>query len=294
MVVKKKEVRAEVIKRLLAISAMFLLGACHATACTRNLDQAQIDQGNAYLEQNRSKDTFALMYPLSQQGSGGAHHFLSGMYEQGRGVLKSPFMTRHLNWMGAQENNPDSMYRAGLDFFERGHAKDGEYWVGRAYDCGHTDALVFLLERRIKEGRKDEALQLFEAGIQLSLPVVKFMLAEQYEKGGLDLPKDPQIAFRWFYVAAQESYPKAMAAVAYYFIRGLHGVQDDIAAIHWYHKAARAGHPQSMSAYAWMVANGRGTQVDKEEAVHYFQKANVLGDENATRLCNELKLSGSC
>jgi TPR repeat protein len=106
--------------------------------------------------------------------------------------------------------------------------------------------------------------------------------------------KDPQLAFRWYYTAAQDGMPKAMAAVAYYFVRGLHGVQDDMTAIAWYHKAARAGHVDSMTAYAWMLANGRGGQSDKEEAGYYLRKAMILGDQNAPRLCKEMMPSGAC
>ena len=83
---KTKAVRAEVIRRLLAVSAVFLLGTGAAHACSPNLSQAQVDQANQLLDQNRSKDAFALMYPLSKEGSGGANRFLSEMYEKGRGV----------------------------------------------------------------------------------------------------------------------------------------------------------------------------------------------------------------
>ena len=116
---------------------------------------------------------------------------------------------------------------------------------------------------------------------------MKFILAEQYEKGGLGLQKDTQMAFRWFFSAATDGLPKAMAAVAYYFVQGKHGVQDDVAAIAWYHKAAQAGHVDSMTAYAWMLANGRGAQKDKDEAVHFWAKAAQRGDANASRFLSE-------
>ena len=267
--------------------AFLTLSFSGAMACSANLTQEQIIKADGYLEQNRPKEAFAVMYPLSQQGSGGANQYLARMYEQGRGVQKSPFMVRHLNWMGAQENDAASMFRAGLDFFERGHSKDGEYWMGRAKDCGNTDALRYLVEKRIKQGQDEQALQLIQAGIVKSIPEVKFIFAEQYEKGGLGLQKDPHMAFRWFYSAATDGLPKAMAAIAFYFVQGKHGVQDDVAAIAWYHKAAKAGHVESMTAYAWMLSNGRGAQMDKEEAIHFWTKAANRGDANATRFLSE-------
>lgn len=151
---KTKAVRVEVVRRLLAVSAVFLLGAGAAHACSANLTQAQIDQANQFLDQNRSKDAFALMYPLSKEGSGGANRFLSEMYEKGRGVKQSSFMKRHLNWMGAQDSDPAAMYRTAVDFFERGHRKDGEFWAKRAIDCGNPDALVLLIDKYLLAGRQ--------------------------------------------------------------------------------------------------------------------------------------------
>ena len=285
---KNKAVRAEVVRRLLAVSAVFLLGARAAHACSANLTQAQVDQANHYLDQNRSKDAFALMYPLSQQGSGGANRFLSEMYEQGRGVKASSFMKRHLNWMGAQDSDPAAMYRTAVDFFDRGHRKDGEFWAKRAIDCGNPEALVLLIEKYLLAGRQEDARILIEAGLDRSIPRVKFIVAEQLDKGGIGLSKDPQLAYTWYYLAAKDGQVEAMAALGYYFARGIHGVQDDVAAIHWYHKAALAGHVESMTAYGWMLANGKGAQVDKEEARRYYLLAQKKGDTNASRFLKEL------
>lgn len=285
---KTKAVRAEVIRRLLAVSAVFLLGTSAAHACSPNLSQAQVDQANQLLDQNRSKDAFALMYPLSKEGSGGANRFLSEMYEKGRGVKQSSFMKRHLNWMGAQDSDPVAMYRTAKDFFERGHRKDGEFWAKRAIDCGSPDALVLLIEKFLLAGRQDEARTLIEMGLDRSVSRVKFIIAEQFDKGGIGLSKDTKLAYTWYYLAAKEGQVDAMAALGYYFARGIHGVQDDVAAIHWYHKAALGGHVESMTAYAWMLANGKGAQIDKEEARRFFLAAHQRGDINAYRFLNEM------
>ncbi|CAN7644644.1 sel1 repeat family protein [Acidovorax sp. LjRoot129] len=287
-----KRIRPEIINRLLAISAGFLLGAAMpgtASACSANLDRTQIEAADGYLDQNRPVDAFRVMYPLSQNGSGGAHHFLSKMYEEGRGLKKSPFMVRHLNWMGSQYGDPESMFRAAQDFYAKGHKKDGDYLAGKAVECGHKGALVLLLKKRIEDGSKDEALKLLERAIEQSIPEAKFILAEQYDKGGLGLAKDPRAAFNWYYLAAKDGVPKSMAAVAYAFTRGDHGhgVPDDRAAIHWYFMAAKAGHVESITAYAWMLANGRGAQKDVDEAIYYLKKASKLGDANADQFLLE-------
>lgn len=288
---KNKAVRAEVVRRLLAVSAVFLLGAATAHACSANLTQGQVDQANQYLAENRPKHAFALLYPLSQQGSGGANRFLSEMYEQGRGVKSSSFMKRHLNWMGAQDSDPAAMYRTAVDFFERGHRKDGEYWARRSIECGNSEALVLLLERFIDTGRYDEARPLMEAGLDKSVPRVKLIVAEQYEKGGMGLEKNYQLAYTWYYLAAKDGIPEAMTAIGYFFAQGIHGVQDDFAAVEWYHRASKAGDIKAITAYAWMVENGKGTQPDPEHARRLYALAASKGDANAAAFMSRLSKS---
>jgi TPR repeat protein len=288
---KTKAVRAEVVRRLLAVSAVFLLGAGAAHACSANLTQAQVDQANHLLDQNRSKDAFALMYPLSKQGSGGANRFLSEMYEKGRGVKQSSFMKRHLNWMGAQDSDPAAMYRTAVDFFERGHRKDGEYWAKRAIECGSSEALVMLAERYIDGGRIEEARPLIENGLDKSIPRIKFIVAEQYEKGGMGLEINPHLAYTWYYLAAKDGVAEAMTAIGYFFAQGIHGVQDDVAAVEWYHRASQAGDIKAITAYAWMVENGKGTQPDPENARRLYAVAASKGDMNAAAFMSKLAKS---
>ena len=285
---KNRDVITEAARRLLAVSAIFLLGNASALECSPKITPNQISAANAYLEQNAPKDAFALMYPLSQEGRGGATNYLSRLYETGVGLQKSPFMVRHLNWMGALENDADSMYRASLDFYQKGHRKDGEHWAVRAKDCGHPEALIFLIKTYINDGRSDEARILLEQAIDKSLVEAKFILAEQYDKGGLGLPQDKNTAFNWYYLAAKDGHASAMASIAYYFARGIHGVQDDVAAIEWYHRAAKAGHVESITAYAWMLENGKGAQKNVEDATYYYKKASRRGDKNAQAFLSEL------
>lgn len=290
---KNLVVSAEVVRRLLAVSAIFMLGNASALECSSRVTQDQIRTANSFLESNASKDAFALMYPLSQEGRGGATNYLSHLYETGRGLEKSQFMVRHLNWMGALEGDPDSMFRASRDFYKKGHRKDGEDWAVRAKDCGHPEALIFLIKTYINDGRSDEARTLLEQAIDKSLVEAKFILAEQYEKGGLGLPQDKSSAFSWYYLAAKDGHASAMASIAYYFARGIHGVQDDVAAVEWYHRAAKAGHVESITAYAWMLENGKGTQKNVEDATYYYKKAARHGDKNAQAFLAELLIKNN-
>ncbi|KLR58995.1 hypothetical protein OX89_04205 [Diaphorobacter sp. J5-51] len=216
--------------------------------------------------------------------AGASYRKAASMYEQGRGVVADEFMARHMNWMGSQYHDAEAMYRTSVDFFGRGYRVDGWLWAERAKDCGHPGAIVLLIERSIQEGKTQDALKYLELGIDKGIPQAKFLLAEQYDKGGLGLPKDHQRAFSWYYLAAKDGIPKAMVAVAYYFVKGQNGVSDDVAAIHWYHKAMMAGDRDATTAYAWMLENGRGGSSDKQGAVYYYRKAADLGDNKAKEL----------
>ena len=288
------------IKRFLSVSAVFLLGQAAAIAATcAPPSNSHVTGAELLLKANDSKSAYGTLwrgwrnvpseamdnYPDGQNPDAGAsYRKAASMYEQGRGVAANEFMARHMNWMGSQYQDADAMYRTSLDFFARGYRGDGWIWAERAKDCGHPDAVVLLIERSIQEGKTQDALNYLELGIDVGIPQAKFLLAEQYDKGALGLPKDHQRAFNWYYLAAKDGVTKAMLAVAYYFVRGLNGVQDDVAAIHWYHKAMMAGDPDATTAYAWMLEMGRGGSVDKEGAIYYYRKAVRLGSDNAKSL----------
>lgn len=273
-----------VIKKVLATSAQFLLGGAVMTAahaCEPQTGSDSVEQAQTLLQQNKSRQAYAYLNLGRDHGEGEAYRATAEMYEQGRGVKPNEMMAHYMNWMGAQNGNLDAMYKTAVDFYARGQRKDGEFWARRAEACGHKDSLLLLLLNAISEGRNADARAFLEKGIDRGYPEAQLALAEVYDKGSLGFPKNPQRAFNWYYMAAKAGNAKAMSAVAYYFVRGLHGVEDDVAAVHWYFMAAKAGHVESMTAYAWMIMNGKGGQTNLEEARYYFKKAAKSGDKQA-------------
>ena len=286
---------ATIIKKVISVSAVFLLGSGVALAspCASQGNTSTL-KAEALLRANDSKMAYAWLNTdmrlqsgelgspeIGTAASGEAYRKAASMFEQGRGVVANEHIAQHLNWMGAQFMDPDAMFKTAQNFFAQGNRKDGWEWAEKAKDCGHAGAVVMLIERSIHEGDAQAALKYLDHGISKGIPRAKFILAEQYDKGGLGLPKDHQRSFNWYYLAAKDGIAEAKSAIAYYFVRGLHGVQDDYAALHWYHEAAKAGHVESMTAYGWMLANGKGGQVDLGEANHYFKKAARQGDKQA-------------
>ena len=287
-----REISRHVIRRLLEVSAAFLLGGMSIVhACESNLPPGAAAKADEFIKANKPSKAYGAMYIEASKGSGGAYRYLASMLEDGRGVERSDFVARHMNWMGSQYHDADAMFHAAKDFYARGHRKDGDELAEKAVQCGHKEAMLLLAERRAAEGNTREALRFLEMGIEASVPRAKFMLAEAYDKGSLGLPKDYQRAFNWYALAARDGVAEAKSAMAYYFVRGLHGVQDNLAALHWYHQAAKAGHVESMTAYAWMLMHGKGQARDIDEARYYLQKAIKRSDKNAGSILKFLENS---
>ena len=287
---------ATIIKKVISVSAVFLLGSGVALAspCASQGNTSTL-KAEALLRANDSKMAYAWLNTdmrlqsgelgspeIGTAASGEAYRKAASMFEQGRGVVANEHFAQHLNWMGAQFMDPDAMFKTAQNFFAQGNRKDGWEWAEKAKDCGHAGAVVMLIERSIHEGDAQAALKYLDQGLSKGIPRAKFILAEQYDKGGLGLPKDHLRAFNWYVLAAKDGIAEAKSAVGYYFFSGAHGVQDETAAVHWYHEAAKAGHVESMTAYAWMILNGKGQAVDIEGGEYFLKKASVKGDKNAT------------
>lgn len=284
------------IARVIAVSTVFFLGGV-ASVSAQNCSPASGDKNvaiaDSLIQQNKPQQGYAYLNLAREQGSGEGYRYTAEMYEKGMGVQANASMARHMFSFGAQSNDSESMYRTASDYYERGLKKDGDLWAKRARSCGHMGAVMLLVKQAAQERRHEEARALLTEAIDAGHLPAKLYLAEVYDKGLLGLERDHQTAFRWYYLSAKEGNAKAMAAVGYYFVRGLHGIQDEVAAIHWYHEAAKAGHVESMTAYGWMLAVGKGGQVDLGEANHYFKKAAKHGDKQAAMFLKEFSVKSS-
>lgn len=175
----------------------------------------------------------------------------------------------HINAEGV--GNPASAYALAMLRFKEGDEAAGGRWLQKAADGGHPEAALEMA-RRI-DGEK--VRMYLSVALKHGLPEAKRYLAGLYETGSKGFAKDYKQAFALQYELAKQGDPEAMHVVAFYFVRGLHGVKDDVAAAHWYHQAARAGHKASAEAYAWMAEKGVGTQRDLEEAEWYRAQAET-------------------
>lgn len=178
-------------------------------------------------------------------------------------LSSSAKLYHYLNAEGSE--NPASAYKMALSLLSEGDTASGEAWLKRSADQGHPDACLAMARRT--EGA--DAQRYLAVALKHGLPEAKRYLSTLYEDGIKGYPTNFRQAFVLQYELAQQGDAEAMHVVAFYFVRGLHGVKNDVAAAHWYHQAARAGHKAGAEAFAWMLENGVGTQKNVEDAAWY-------------------------
>lgn len=236
---------------------------------------AMVRRARDLLAQNRTREAYLLLEQAMVRGNGEAYRLLAELYEggQGGGVAPVPFIARDYFWMGALSGDAESMYRVAQRFLARKNEADGLKWLQRAGDLGHPWANLDLSRRAFKRGDIPNGRRHLKVALDAGIPDAKHDLARFYETGQGGFRQDYKQAFAVFDGLARAGDGRAMHAMGFYFVRGLHGVKNDEAAAHWYHEAAKAGHPDGMTAYAWMAENGIGTERDPAEADWYRREA---------------------
>ena len=254
-------------------------------------------QASAQCAPEQVQATFALPTPAQVRVWGHADNYPENAHTAQRAPVAldaeasrwSMPMLVQLQGVQASGWSVPALHAGAQALFAQGQFEDGWTLAEYASQCGYTPALELLVEQSVRHGHRERALRVLEQAVQAQMPQAMYLLAEQYERGQLGLPKDGARAFQWYFKAAQAGYPKAMTAVAYQFITGSLGVQDELAAAHWYHQAARAGDVQSMTAYGWLMLNAKTLPRDAEEGRWYIRKAAELRDPAAERMWQELQ-----
>lgn len=240
--------------------------------------ESMVREARELLSQQRTREAYLLLEQAKARGNAEAYRLLASLYEggEGGGVKPVPFIARDFYWMGALSGDPESMYRVAQRYFNKGNEEDGEKWLVRAADRGHPGANLMLAQREFQRNDLANAQRHLKVALEAEYPEAKHFLVSLYEKGSWGFPKDFKQAFVVLDGLAKSGDAKAMHAMGFYFIHGLHGVKNDEAAAHWYHEAAKAGYSDSLRAYAWLAETGQGTEKDIAESRWYRQQAEKL------------------
>ncbi len=110
--------------------------------------------------------------------------------------------------------------------------------------------------------------------------------AAQYRLGwclenGFGVEQDSQAAFRMYSLAANQSFPEALLALATFHAYAITVPQDYDAATRLYRQAAELGLPDAQYAVGMNYDFGIGVPEDRDAAIRWYQRAADQGHERA-------------
>jgi len=105
-------------------------------------------------------------------------------------------------------------------------------------------------------------------------------LARAYESG-LGVPKDDQLAARWYRRAAEQGDPEAENALGEKYLIGEGIERDKEEATKWFRKSARQGNATAMYHLGAAYYNGDGVGIDDSLSYAWFRLAKEAGNQNA-------------
>jgi len=97
---------------------------------------------------------------------------------------------------------------------------------------------------------------------------------------------DYQRAFDVWYPLADENDPKAQAAVAFLYLKGLGVRQDDVRAADWYRRAAQLGRPEAQFFLGTLYYLGRGVP-QNDQLAHVWCEIALAGGMTAGLDCRD-------
>lgn len=160
---------------------------------------------------------------------------------------------------GAQDGDPDALYRLGLLYF-----------LGDGVD-----------EDRV------EAYHLWKLAAELGHGMSQYGMGLCYDYGQ-GRPKDMKEALQWYRIAAEKGVSDAQNALGNCYYYG-EGVEEDKAeAVRWYNKAAMEGNAVAQCNLGYCYLKGIGVPADEVTAEQWLRKASEQGYREATRLLETL------
>jgi len=112
-------------------------------------------------------------------------------------------------------------------------------------------------------------------------------LADEFARGlSAYNAADYVTAFDAWYPLADENDPKAQAAIAFLYLKGLGVPQDDVRAADWYRRAARLGRPEAQFFLGTLYYLGRGVP-QSDQLAHVWCEIALAGGMTAGLDCRD-------
>lgn len=133
-------------------------------------------------------------------------------------------------------------------------------------------------EAAFRAGNYEAAAADFMEEAEMGVAKAQSHLAALYV-GGLGVPQDDALAFRWFREAARQGYANAQYSLGYMYREGRGVPRDYAKALEWFRRAAERGQGDAQGQLAMMYERGTGVPRDDVQAYAWYNvSAANLGD----------------
>jgi serine/threonine protein kinase/TPR repeat protein len=153
---------------------------------------------------------------------------------------------------------------------------------------------LFLSAKTSMEARDNaRAIALFRQAAERGHARAQYRLAQYYEQGAQDIPKDENQAIRWYRKAAEQGLADAMFSLGIHHENGIVVRADPAEAVRWYRRGAVRGHAMSQNNLGACLQEGIGTPRDPVDAVRWYRKAaegRLMDAQNNLGVCFEAGL----
>lgn len=205
--------------RLVVTAVAFLMGISGPLSAAPT-SKANVAFENG-IEAYRTGDIATAVTDWTTASAGGhslASYLLGELYDQGRGVERSPSLAFHYYERAADEGQAVAGVKVGLIY------RDGDKSLG------------------IKKNY-DKAIKYFEKGALQALPPSQYYLADMYRRG-LGVPVERSEALRWLLLAAKKKYSPAMVEIAKIHFEGESVLVDRVKGWSFVELASRFADPE--------------------------------------------------
>lgn len=219
----------------------------------------------------------------AQQGNDYAQKILADMYQEGRGVPKTPLLAADWREKAAKRGNIQAQFQLGKMYLDGAGIKadpvQAAYWLSRAATEGnHADAQKLLSSMHVmgngsgkNPGLSDNLLaQSAERSYIDAAQLVRLLEEFGYRLKESVYQRPPDLQ-----KLAQDGDVDAQYQLALRYETGAHGLtRNNDQAVYWFKRAAQSGHPAAMKSLANIYLNGvDGVAVDPKMARYWNEKA---------------------
>lgn len=197
-------------------------------------------------------------------------------FEDGLSASKNGDYTRAMREFRslAEHGHADAQVQLGI-MYEMGLGVKKNYseaakWYQKAAINGESSAHKRLLEMK-KRGLNSSSYPPVPENFEGNLkePQIQYDIGVMYYKG-IGVDSDPDIAYRWFCMAANQGHAKAQNDMAVMLSKGIGTKQDSSEAYVWFLKAAEQGYEDSQFNLGLLLSTGEGKGMPQHFSLAYM------------------------